>query len=280
MITVFLADEHGGHKLGLCNPHTIMWDEGPDGEPKARKPEQGEVQRYLWRHYVKFLNVVKELANGEPIALINVGDLTHGIKHPDGLMTASVDDQTQIAFWNLKPWFDECNVKTCRLLVGTYAHTFDGSTEAIVTRLLRTIAPEADIKTVSHNLLHIGKWTFDVAHHRAGPGTRNWLKGNIAQIYLKSLMEDDLDHGRTPADFVIGAHYHTWIPPVTQRLIRGGKTYESTLILLPSWFGMSGYGRQATKSVPYIQHGLVAFDDGKIIPLIKELDLRTEEKVG
>lgn len=261
-----------------------MWDEGPDGEPRARKPERGEVQRHLWRYYVKFLKVVKELAEGEPITLVNVGDLTHGIKYHDGLMTASVDDQTQIAYWNLRPWFDECNVKICRLLVGTYAHTFDGSTEAIVTRLLRSYAPEADIKTISHDLLHIMGVTFDVAHHRAGPGTRNWLKGNIAQIYLKSLMMDDLDHGRTPADIVIGGHYHTWIQPVTQRIMREGKVYMSTFLLLPSLFGMSGYGRQATHSIAYIQHGLVAFDvrDGqsKIIPLVKELDLRTEETIG
>jgi hypothetical protein len=46
---------------------------------------------------------------------------------------------------------------------------------------------------------------------------------------------------------------------------------------------MSGYGRQATHSQPYIQHGLVYFNikNGHAEPktLMKELDLRTEESI-
>ena len=47
---------------------------------------------------------------------------------------------------------------------------------------------------------------------------------------------------------------------------------------------MNGHGRQATRSQPYSQYGLVAFEIEKkhahIIPMVKELDLRMEETIG
>lgn len=60
------------------------------------------------------------------------------------------------------------------------------------------------------------------------------------------------------------------------------KRYVADIFLLPSLCGMGEYGRQATGSKAYISNGIVAVEErdgqmGQVLPLVKEVDLRTEE---
>ncbi|MDH7487517.1 MAG: hypothetical protein QHJ81_14735 [Anaerolineae bacterium] len=284
-IILALADMHSGHKLGLCNPDTILWDEGPDGQPVARRIALGKTQEYLWELCVTLAEEVKEFAAGGEIILLYSGDLTHGIRFSEGLIASTVDEQTQIGFWNLKPWFALPRVTTGRLILGTPVHTFDGSSEAIVARLLRAEYPRCDIKAISHGLLQVDEVVIDVAHHGPFPGSRVWLEGNQPRYYLRDLMWKEIQAGGRPPDVVLRAHYHVWLPPETMRIQFQGVTYESHLVLLPSLCGMSAYARKSTQSAFQQTHGVVGIEIvegrvGQIRPFIRTLDIRTKEVLG
>jgi len=66
-----------------------------------------------------------------------------------------------------------------------------------------------DIKMCQHGLLDIDGVTIDYAHHGPFPGSRSWLKGNIARYYLRDLMMREIMNGNSPPKLVVRAHYHT-----------------------------------------------------------------------
>ena len=111
-----------------------------------------------------------------------------------------------------------------------------------------------------HHELTIGSTTLDLAHHGPHPGSRNWTKGNVARLYLRSLMLDYLDLGQTPPTLVLRGHRHIYIPPITERIYRNGTLYTSTLILLPPLCGISRFARQVTQSNPILTVGLLALE--------------------
>lgn len=284
-VLVALADLHSGHKLGLCNPDTILWGEDQAGEPVADHPSLSRFQEYTWEYAQLLTHQAAAFADGDPITIIHNGDLTHGSRYGEGLSYNTVDDQTQIGYHNLEPWFSLPNVIAGRLVLGTAVHTFDGSSEAIITRHLRAQFPDCDIRTISHSLLTVGGVSFDIAHHGPSPGSKNWTTGNPLRSYLQDLILCELHANRTPPRVVMRAHYHQWIPHETASRWFQGETYSTVGVLLPSMCGLTAHGRQATKSTHMLTLGCVCFEmiDGelaRIKPMVRHLDLRTKERIG
>lgn len=283
-ILVAMADSHGGNQLGLLSPDTVLYRENERGEIEPWTPELSSVQRYLWRLYESHINSVIELAGGDDIILLHVGDLTQGVRYPSLLVSNRIADQFVIGEENLVPWFAHENVRVVRLAKGTGSHVFgEGSAEVLVAHNLSHRFPDRDVKPLYHGLLNVGGVTVDYAHHGPGPGIRDWTRGNQLRYYLKSLVAGDWKAGRVPPRLVLRGHYHAFVwETVRDRL--GGTPYTFDLVLLPCYCGMGDHGHRATRSAWEQYHGLVAFEIayGQIVevhPFYELLDLRTEETV-
>lgn len=281
-VVVFISDEHGGHKLGLCSPDTVWWDEGVNGERVARYPRLGVFQEHLWELNMRYVDAVEEFADGCPVVIVHNGDLTHGTFHQEELITNSIDDQIEVGRFALTPWLMINNVVAARLFTGTGVHTFGGGSEVLTGKLLESDFPDIDIRVSSHGVLNVLGVTIDVAHHGPHPGSRKWLEGRQLRYYIEDLMLRDFSEGATPPMLVVRGHRHQWIPheTVTKQYLR--KVYSTTGILLPAMCGLSAFGRKSAQSPPYITLGVVAVEVldervGKIVPLVETTDMRTRE---
>jgi len=279
------SDTHGGHKLGLLHPDTIIMEEGPDGEADEFTPALTATQRWLWECYQQDIESVRELAGNDAIVVVHNGDLTWGLKFPEGVVSFTPFGQTSIALWNMRPWLDLPNLRAMRFIHGTASHEFgQGSTSLAVAHELELLASasglETNIGARRHSLLSIDWVSFDCAHHGPSAGMRQWTTGNQLRYYLKSLMNDEIVRHREPPRVTVRSHYHTYC----RETVRIGTEYESDIVVTPAYCGMSHYAVQATRSA-YLQGcGMVAFEivDGRlrdIRPFVRTLDLRTEEAI-
>jgi len=282
VILAVASDKHGGHRLGLLNPETVLEDEDSKGNLVQWTPKLEPFQKYLWDLHLEHIEKTKELAGKDEIIVFDNGDLTAGNKYPHEQISTRIADQFDIAAYNLRPWLDLPNVKTVRITKGTGAHTFsEGSSEIIVQRMLKERYPKKDIRTIYHGLAKINGVRIDYTHHGPGTGSRNWLKGNNARYYMRSIIEDELDFGNTPPDLIIRGHYHEYIEEYLVKMFRG-KRYKVQLNIIPSYCGIDSYARQITRSTYILQHGMVCYEvvDGKILdsyPLMNTIDIRTKE---
>lgn len=282
-IAVFFSDTHGGHKLGLMNPAVTLYEEDENGDAAPWTPEPTAMQRYLWRLYEKAIGEVARFAGNDPVHVFHAGDLTQGKAYTDHLVSTRTADQLFIAVANMVPWFKaELNLKTFRLAQGTGSHIFgEGSATLLVAQSLRDKFPGHSVKETRHGLVTLAGIKIDYAHHGPSSGIREWTEGNQLRYYLKSIVIGDVLRGKTPPRLVVRGHFHEYTP----ERVTVAKRYKADIVLLPSFCGMGEYGRQATRSKPYISNGLVMVEivDGKMrepIPLVKELDLRMEEVLG
>jgi hypothetical protein len=170
-----------------------------------------------------------------------------------------------------------------RFAQGTAAHTMDGALEPIVAQIMKAEFPRVDIGVMIHGLFTVDGVTFDVVHKGPQPGSREWLRGNVARLALRSMMLRELLDGRTPPRVVIRSHYHRFVPEYEEVMANGVK-YKSNLVLLPSYCGMDLYGHHATQGLSWQSHGLVAFvvEEGALVDIhemVETLDLRTREEL-
>lgn len=280
-ILVVLADEHAGSNVGLLNPECVL--EKDEFETIVRySPQLSPYQEMLWSVHTDHLNTVSKFANGDEIVLIHNGDLTRGNKYWENWVSPRLSDQILIAFYNLKPWLDLRNIKKALLSKGTGAHVYgEGSSEILVCELLRREYQYKNVSVVYHGLLDVDGCDIDYAHHGPHPGTRDWLRGNVAQLYLRDMMYRLLKHGIEPPKLIIRAHYHMYVR-VIQVVEWEGKEYESTLIICPSYCGPEDYVIRATRSIDTIVNGLIMIEliDGRIAsvhPLLEYTDLRIKD---
>lgn len=277
-IILGLSDIHSGFTLGLCSPDVKLEDELGN----FRQVELSASQEFLWETYTQGIEKTKELAGKDDIYVFSIGDITHGNKHVSQQMTTRMSDQLTIAYENFLPVLGMKNVKVARLAIGTGAHTFgEGSSDIILTEKLRLQYPKIDIKCLYHGLADVDGFKIDYAHHGPRPGSRNWLMGNDARLYLKSKMMSDLDNEESPADLVLRGHYHTYTKEWCG-INRNGKLHESWLVIMPALCLLGDYGIQATSSVYRISPGVVAFEiiNGRLhqtYPFIQKLDCRVHE---
>ena len=280
-ILVIFSDTHGGEKRALMNPDVELEDEEPDGTLAPYTPNPTASQEYLWKKYNEDIDNVKHLAGKDEIVVIHNGDINHGIKYMDGLVSTRISDQIRIGIANMSPWLRLKNVKKMRLTCGTGAHDFgEGTAEYIIAAFLKETFKK-DVLGLYHGLMTLAGMKIDYAHHRTSAGIRNWLRGNIFRLYIKSQMMDELDAGDTPPDIIAGAHFHTQVEE-TVTLFRAGKRYITRGIVTPSYSFINPHARQITKSKYRIGIGLAAFEiiNGKILDLhwlARTEDIRTKE---
>lgn len=265
-IIFVVSDTHGGYKLGLATPSM----------------ETNEAQKLLYETYQWGIDETKKFAGNDEIIPIHLGDITHGLKHIEGQMTTKMSDQIRIAVENFMPLMTIKNVRKFRLAIGTGAHNFgEGSAEDLVTEYLQAKFPKKDIKTVYHGLMSVDGMLIDYAHHGPNPGSRNWLRGNVARLYLKSLMMDEVQMGRQPPHLVLRGHYHSFVKEWAS-VVYGGERNESWIIVMPSLSLAGDWIIQATRSNYVITIGTIAIEviNGKItqtLEFIKTLDTRDRE---
>ncbi len=281
-----VSDTHGGHKLGLLNPETVLYEENEVGDLIPYTPALTATQEYLWKAYTDDMAEVYVWANGDPLVLIHNGDATQGLRYIDHLVSTRLADQIEIGVMNLRPWFEHAGVTVARMTKGTGSHVLgEGSSEILIGQQLAALYPDVDVQVVYHGLLDVDGVELDYAHHGPYPGSRAWLKGNVARYDLRSLMLNELSAGKVPARVMLRSHYHEWIPPETLGMEFLGETYWSTLVLTPSYCGLGAHGHQATRSTARQTHGMVAIEVldgrlGEIRPFKRTLDLRTKERLG
>lgn len=251
-----MSDIHSGFTLGLCNPETKLQDDTGN----YRRVDLSTSQEFLWETFTDGIEKLKELAGGDDIYVFSMGDITHGTKHHSQQVSTRLSDQLTIAYENFIPVLSLPNVKAARFAIGTPAHTFgEGSSDIILTERLQAKFPNLDIRCLYHGLAKIGNFKVDYAHHGPKPGSRNWLYGNDARLYLRSKMMGDLDNNDEPANLVLRGHYHTFTKEWCG-ISRNNKLYESWLVIMPSLCLLGDYGIQITSSVYRISPGVVAFE--------------------
>lgn len=165
-----------------------------------------------------------------------------------------------------------------RKVVATGVNNFlEGSADILIAEQLRAMYPEKNISNLYHGLLEIDGFNIDYAHHGPYPGSRDWLRGNVASLYLRDIMMRSIRQGEKPPDLVLRAHYHS---DVIAPIYVGD--YFSQLIVSPSYSLLGDHAHQAARSPDTIRNGLMAVElvDGKLIKIhkfIHTLDVRTKE---
>lgn len=260
LIAVF-SDPHGGHKLGLCNPETII-ENDDTGEIKEVSPVLNDAQLLLWEVYSNAIENVKLLAGKDDVMLWCLGDLTQGNHYISEQMTTRIADQLFIAEYNFLPWFEKIpQIKKVRIAKGTGSHEFgEGSSSLAVAKSLRAKFPKKDIRSVYHGLARTDQGIFiDYAHHGPYPGSRNWLKGNEARYYLRSIMIGELNAGNIPPHIVLRGHYHEYVKEYLS-IIANGTEHESWITIIPSMDMLSSYARQKSMSSSRVTNGVVVYE--------------------
>lgn len=281
VILAAISDTHAGHKLALMNPETILYDEDEEGNLTPWRPMPGPSQQALWPWYLEDIQRTAEMADGCPIVLIHHGDIMQG---GNGrwreLVSSRIADQEEIAWMNLQPWLSLPNVERIILIKGTGYHELEeGSGALSIASRLRAAGRKVDVPY--HYRPEIAGVRFNLAHHGAPPGVRNWLRGNILRLYTQSIMDDCLMDGKDPPDVLLRGHYHQYVSEVVTRRARG-KTWRTQAVILPSYSFIDDYARKVAKSPEKITVGMVAFEiaNGKAsLPheLMRTLDYVTKE---
>lgn len=274
-IVLLLSDSHAWYSLGLCNPDA----------PTNPETNLNAFQQWLWNDvYLDGIEKTKELAGKDEIEILHIGDITHGDKYLSDQMSVNMSPQLISAAYNFVPLLDISNVKKLRIAVGTPAHNFgESSTEDVVTEILSSKYPKKDIKSLYHGILNIDGFRIDYAHHGPPPGSRNWLKGNVARLYLLSAMMTELDMDRVPANLFVRGHYHTYVKEWA-RIVRKETAYESWILIMPPLCIPNAHAIQVTRSVPDVHVGMIALEivNGRLhnqIEFIQTLPLIQEEQV-
>lgn len=292
-----LGDTHGNSKVGLLNPEATLHEEVPlfeedDEEDEVElipyTPTLTLAQKRLWGDYTEDLTALAEVAAGDPVDVLHGGDLAQGSKHWGELVSTRAADMIEIAAANLRPILDlkesgKLNLRNFWIAKGTGAHTEgEGSLELVVAKLL-SAEYDFKVKVAYHYLLDIDGYMVDASHHGPGPGIRNWLRGNILQLYTLSLMMDELDAGRRPPDLVIRHHFHQYVRRWSTKITHRG-TFETLAVICPSYCFTNDYARKVAKSPSRITIGQLAYEllDGKLYythELLRTYDLRVKEIV-
>lgn len=274
------GDTHGGNTLGLMNPDVKLRDaQGHEYNPVLTEP-----QLYLHELFSEHVNKAIEFADGDDLYVLHLGDVTHGNRHSPEEISTKIADQIHVGRANFWYWNKYKNLKAIRLVVGTPAHNFGEQTsEELVLEFIKGDMPKIDSKVLYHGLLDIHGILFDYAHRGPQSGKRNWLKGNEARYYLRSLMEDEIHMGNTPPHIITRGHYHSFVEEYLSISFKD-TTYKSWLYTLPSYCFMGEFAVNVTSSQYLETHGMIITEVvdgqiGKTIILKQTMDLRTKEKI-
>ena len=260
------------------NPDTVLIRMRDKGNLEKWRPEPSTTQEWLWPVYVKAIGELEEYAAGDEIIIAHDGDITQGDKFNGRIPETTLGDQRIIACDNLTPLLALKNISKIRLLSGTEVHVPECAEARVAAHFLER---GFDIAVSHHSRFCMGHDYVDAAHHGPFPGSRDWLKGNVALYYLKDRVYTDRRAGKEPAAAYVRGHYHVFIDMPLYDIWEGtGRLHH--LIIIPALSGQDSFIRKVGKSPPILQAGIVAleFIDGwltEVKPFIEETDLRTEE---
>jgi hypothetical protein len=281
VVLFVLSDTHCGHKLGLINPETILFDES---NGKEWKPSLTGFQYFLWELYEEAIEKLKEFSKQKEIVIIILGDITHGNKYPEQLISNRIADQISIIQQSLKPLLALKNIKAIRLVFGTGSHDFgEGSSMLILKELITASPKKISIEVITHGLLNIAGKRIDYAHHGPGLGVRDWLRGNEARFYLKDIIYKDTKTNGIVPDLVLRGHVHGFTHE-SLYWIENDRMRKSSITILPSMCGMSEFAKQGGRSPSILSNGMVMYEITDVsisdpIPLIKVSDVRIKEEI-
>lgn len=278
------GDTHGGHKLGLLSPHSMLLDMDGYGHLKPWYPARNTLTDQIYEWYSDDILWVRNKIEDKPLVVFHNGDPTQGQKYPREWVSTRAADQVFIAEENMAPWFDIPSLRAFRFTKGTGSHELgEGSSTLLIARLLQYRFREADIGVSYHYLVNLGGVMVDVAHHGTSPGIRDWTEANVLRLYTMDLMKRDIKKGHAPPQLVVRSHYHTmaWAT-VNERM--GTEFYRCESVILPGYCGIDDYARKVTGSKSEVHIGLVLVHvkDGlivEVLPHFRILDMRTKEVI-
>ena len=271
-----LSDTHCGHKLGLINPETVLFDES---NGKEWKPSLTGFQYFLWELFEESIEKLRELSKNKEIVIIILGDITHGNKHPEQLISNRIADQSLIVQQMLKPLIELKNIKAIRMVFGTGSHDFgEGTSMLILKSQIEPLLKKTDIRVITHGLLNIKGKLIDYAHHGPGIGIRNWLNGNEARFYLRNIL-----YSHKP-DLVLRGHVHGFAHESIYWMDENSLR-KSSITILPSMCGMSEFAKQSGRSPMMLFNGTMLYNisDKEIsdpIPVMRISDVRIKEEIA
>lgn len=280
-VVAAISDTHGGYRLGLCDPNVVLLKEDDKGREYEWTPELTTTQLRLWDVYLDNLADLAEFVGNDPVVGIHGGDVTQGDRFNAQIPEITREDQREIAKVNLLPMVRLPTLDKYRLVTGTEVHVPEAA-EVRVARMLRNETGK-DVRSLHHGRLSFDGVVFDVAHHGPYPGSRDWLRGNVALYYLRDRIYQDRREGVDPATVYLRGHFHEHIDVPFTDTWRGVKRTHR-VIVVPSYSGLTHYARKVTRSTPVLTTGMVAFEiiDGKlgeIREFMQRWDLRVEEEL-
>jgi hypothetical protein len=273
-----LSDPHCGHKLGLMKPDTELFDEGTGN---TYKPTLTGFQEYLYELFLYSLDELSRVSKNKDIVVILLGDITHGNRHQEQVVSTRISDQISIAQQALRPLFSLKNLKSVKLVFGTGSHELgEGSSMILLKNYVEPSFPKVDIRIITHGLLNINDKLIDYAHHGPGTGIRDWLNGNEVRFYLKNIIYKEMRSGGIAPDLVLRGHVHGFAHESIY-WIKDNEMKKSSLTVVPSMCGMGEFGRQVSRSPGFISNGIVMYDINEKLsdpmPIINLTDIRIRE---
>lgn len=280
-VFAWMTDSHAGKRTGLLNPATVLVRTDDRGIEEEWKPPFGETQRWLWPVYENAIGQLEEYAGDDEIVVAHAGDITHGDNHGSLIPETTREDQRIIAYDNMIPLLGLKQVSKARFLTGTEVHVPEAAEARVVARLRKNLGK--DIACCDHARFNMGKDIVDAAHHGPSPGSRDWLKGNVARFYLRDRIYEDRRLGKEPAIAYMRGHYHRYVPETLHDRWAGVER-DRHLIVVPALSGLDGYIRKIIKSTPIVEAGIIAleFINGyleDIKAFVEIRDMRTEESL-
>jgi hypothetical protein len=275
------GDTHGNCRFGLMKPGIVLPPQDDEGEEWI--PELTTTQEWIYDQFINHIDGVMSLVGNDELFVCHGGEPTHGdIYHDKEKVSTRRYDEFKIAIETLGIVAQIPNVKRWRFAKGTGSHVYGhGTAELMIAEMMRD-KYGIDARAYYHPLIEICGKVFDVSHHGPGTGIRNWLKGNVLRLYVRSLMMDELMAGRRPPDVVLRHHFHDYVPE-TVKIRANGKTHTTMAAVVPSYCGITDFGRKAVRSPSKLTVGMLLYEiyrDRLLEPyeFISTLDLRKKER--
>lgn len=198
-----------------------------------------QLQRYIWRNWLKYISLVKSLAEQHNAKIISVfnGDVFDGDHHDTPqIITRNSATMQRIAYDALKPLIEAS--EQVFVVRGTETHVGkSGSHEETFAADLTNAVHDKEAGTASWWWLplEVNGTRFDIAHH-GRMGTRQWTRTNALNGLVAQAVFDYAEKGDRMPHLLVRGHRHT--------LGDTHDTYPIRGIALPSWQLQTAYGNR------------------------------------